>query len=361
MKNSISIVLITTGLIFLLFISCAEPTDPSIRPEEDLQNNWNVEHISFLKDGGVGKDGIPALENPEFVSKNDISYLADDDLVIVVKFGDKVKAYPHAILDWHEIANDVEAGTGYAVIYCPLTGTGVTWSTLINGSSTTFGVSGLLYNSNIIPYDRQSESNWSQMLGQSVNGKLTETIPDVVKSIEMSWRTCKELFPDVQVLSTKTGHSRRYGSYPYISVSGDYRVENYVMFPVSSKDDRKQNKERVFGIISGEFAKIYDFSKFESTNIINDTFKDQNYVLVGSQDKNYITAFSAISNTLEHLTFTPCDCSPGIMTDQNGNKYNIFGEVIEGDILSYQLPVVNGYVGYWFAWAAFYPELTLYE
>ncbi|MGI9543245.1 MAG: DUF3179 domain-containing (seleno)protein, partial [Cyclobacteriaceae bacterium] len=115
-------------------------------------NDWLVPSNEVLG-GGPGKDGIPALETPEMISVAQATYLRDDDLVIGFRSGIDVRAYSHKVLDWHEIINDDVNGTAIAVTYCPLTGTAIGWDRNISGGTTTFGVSGLLYNTNLIPYD----------------------------------------------------------------------------------------------------------------------------------------------------------------------------------------------------------------
>ena len=134
-------------------------------------STWSIPSNQVF-DGGPGKDGIPALVNPAMVSSVQANYLTDNDLVIGFKVGDDVRAYPHQILDWHEIINDVVGEQPLAITYCPLTGTGIGWNRVISGNTTTFGVSGLLFNTNLIPYDRSTDSNWSQMKLECVNGQL---------------------------------------------------------------------------------------------------------------------------------------------------------------------------------------------
>ena len=147
-----SINLFTIPLV--LFISCNEntPGSNSARNGSGTGNggssitvDWLIP-INEVLDGGPGKDGIPALENPENIGVNDIHFLSDSDLVIGFSSGNQARAYPHKILDWHEIINDEVNGKKLAVTYCPLTGTGIGWKRSIDGQTTTFGVSGLLYN-----------------------------------------------------------------------------------------------------------------------------------------------------------------------------------------------------------------------
>jgi len=167
--------------------------------------------VDQVFDGGPGKDGIPALLNPPVGSLSSINYLSGNDLIIGVGIGDSFRAYPHTILDWHEIINDQIGESFYAVTYCPLTGSGIGWNRRIQDQVTTFGVSGLLYNSNLIPYDRATNSNWSQMSLQSVNGQNIGRKADLVSVIETTWKT---MYPESEVVTDQTGHSKPYGVYP---------------------------------------------------------------------------------------------------------------------------------------------------
>ena len=128
-----------------------------------------------VRDGGPGRDGIPALSTPQFITAQEAAFLTGNNLVLGFADGSDVRACLHDILDWHEIINDETANHSIAVIYCPLTGTGIGWNRNVAGTKTTFGVFGLLYNSNIIPCDRSTNSNWSQLLLKSVNGDLIGT------------------------------------------------------------------------------------------------------------------------------------------------------------------------------------------
>jgi len=124
----------------------------------DVSGDWLIPTDQVF-DGGPGRDGIPSVDNPQFTNVNDAPYLLDNDLVIGFKIGGTIRAYPHPILDWHEIVNDDISGQKTAITYCPLTGSAIAWKRNGVVSNSAFGVSGLLFNSNLIPYDRGSSSN----------------------------------------------------------------------------------------------------------------------------------------------------------------------------------------------------------
>lgn len=322
-----------------------------------ISTGWLIPKNQVL-DGGPGKDGIPALENPENIGINGIDYLADDDLVIGFQFEGQVRAYPHKILDWHEIINDDLNGRKVAVTYCPLTGTGIAWSRDINGEITSFGVSGLIYNSNLIPYDRLTDSNWSQIKLNCVNGSLSGEKINTYNLIETTWKTWKEMFPNSSVVTLNTGFNRNYSQFPY----DEYRTNNAMfLFPLSSKDDRLPAKDRVLGLIHNNIAKIYQFKLFENgTRIIEDKIVGKNVIVIGNKDKNFIVAFENKLNGATR-TFTVIDEGENIMQDDKGNKYNLFGVVTNGVDEGDQLKSTTSFMGYWFSFGTFFTNAEIYE
>lgn len=350
MKNFILI----TGV--LLFQACtssssSEELAPVIgggnNNPNPISSDWSIPRSEVL-DGGPGKDGIPALVNPLFESVQNINYLLDSDLVIGVKNGNEVRAYPHAILDWHEIVNDNLGDVSVAVNYCPLTGTGLGWNRILNGSETTFGVSGLLYNTNLILYDRATDSNWSQILNESVNGQLLGEKADLIRVFETDWQTWKALYPNSRVLSINTGFSRVYGRSPY----GDYNTNNdRFLFPVP-KDGRLPSKQRVHAILDGTDAKAYTFNNFSSSNIIRDSFKGKSYLVVGNP--KFIVSFE-LTGEVDSLLFEYIySGSETLLRDNEGTEWNVFGEAISGPRIGQSLGDSPALMGFWFSLPAFY-------
>ena len=220
-------------------------------------NNWLVPQKE-VRSGGPGKDGIPAISNPEFGSVFQSTFMEKSDFIVGITDGSNVKAYPHDVLDWHEIVNDGMGQIDYSIIYCPLTGTATAWDRNINGKITTFGVSGLLYNTNIIPYDRATDSNWSQLFNKSIYGKMKGTKPKTYMVLETTWKTWKKLYPRSKIMNFNTGHNRNYGKYPY----GSYKDDSALIFPVKYLDTRLHAKERVHAVIVNGKARVYRFENF---------------------------------------------------------------------------------------------------
>ncbi|MBY0480266.1 MAG: DUF3179 domain-containing protein [Chitinophagaceae bacterium] len=320
-------------------------------------NTWLIPRERVV-DGGPGKDGIPALVNPIFINVSVATYLKDNDMVIGYRNGDDIRAYPHAILNWHEIVNDDVNGNKLAIVYCPLTGTAVGWSRIISGSETTFGVSGLLYNTNIIPYDRKTNSNWSQMLFKAVNGPLKDTGVNSLQLIETSWKTWKEMFPFSKVLTVNTGYSRNYAVYPY----GDYRVNNNVLiFNIDPDDNRLPRKERVLGIIKDGKSKVYRFSSITAHDgIIQDVFNGYQLVIAGNEQKNIMVAFINKLPDGSTPNFVLDKSGKGLLSDQFGNIWDAFGVAISGPMTGQKLSSPEFVMGYWLAFGAFYPGVKIF-
>ncbi len=351
------------GYLILLLIFATACGDDGVTAggNVNVSPEWSIPS-NEVRDGGPGKDGIPSVDNPNFSSISAIDFLNGQDLVIAIETGDGVKAYPHPVLDWHEIANDeLASGKSLALTYCPLTGTAIGWNKNVAGQNTTFGVSGLLYNSNLIPYDRATDSNWSQMSHKCVNGPLIGTEIETFHVIEMSFNTLREMYPDAQVMNSNTGFNRDYTRYPY----GDYRTNNSsLIFPVNNSDNRVANKERVLGVVVNEQVLTYRFDAFvdNEINVVQNSFQGKDLVVVGSQTKNFISAYE---NRLADGTVLTFEAVQGqssvVMRDNEGNEWDIFGKAVAGPRTGEALPEVLNYIGYWFSWAAFNATLEIYE
>ena len=357
-------------LISVLLIGCSEDDDstsPTINGNPTTGGSGSGNSASWLipiaevKDGGPGKDGIPSIDSPNFVLNNssDASFISDDDLVVGIVIGDDAKAYPHSILDWHEIVNDNVGGDHITLSYCPLTGTAFGWKSRVGRSDTTFGVSGLLYNANLILYDRETDSNWSQLGLQCVNGERIGDFPEVVQVIEMPWKEWKMLFPNTKVLTKNTGFSRDYDRYPY----GSYKTDNdFFIFPVFPMNDAIPNKERVFALIDGTISKVYQFDKFGSGDAVRQQFNVKDYLVVGTS--KFIAGYE-LEGDLKDLTFDyEFDSTDNIITlfsDNEGNRWSIYGEALSGPRKGIRLKATKSVIGYWFAIAAFYPNPLIYH
>jgi hypothetical protein len=260
--------------------------------------------------GGPPKDGIPAIDRPRFVKAGEAEMKPGDRILGVERNGE-AKAYPVRILNWHEVVNDSVGGELVAVTYCPLCGSGVTFSRIVNDKRRSFGVSGLLYNSDVLLYDRESNSLWSQILGKAVTGPSKGEKLVVVPTAHTSWEDWVVRHPDTLVLTENTGYTRNYSRDPYAG----YDVNPIIYFPVKNSSSRFDNKEVVLGLEVGGKHKAYPFTELAKTEgVVVDT--------VGGREVR--VAYDAKHRTAR-------------VVDANGKE----------------LPSV---ISYWFAWYAFYPH-----
>lgn len=210
-------------------------------PDTDLSNaSINTE---LILSGGPGKDGIPAISNPKFVDLSDAK-VGDDVLGILVDLEDQKRFYPYNILVWHEIVNDEIGDTKFSVTFCPLCGSAI----VFDRRQHEFMVSGYLFESNLLMYDRTTESLWSQSRGEAVVGDLVGERLDILPMQLITFAELKENHSDALVLSRDTGHSRDYDFYPY----GDYEEVDGLIFPVSIKDNSFRAKQIMYVVPLGE-------------------------------------------------------------------------------------------------------------
>jgi len=274
--------------------------------------------LNEIISGGPSKDGIPAIDRPRFVpaAKASRTFLEDEDRIIGLVVNGKKKAYPIKILNWHEIVNDSIGGRHVVITFCPLCGTGMVFDSNAAGRQLNFGVSGLLYQSDVLLYDRQTESLWSQIKQEAVTGKLIGTRLQLLPSTQTTWGAWKKKHPNTFVLSTQTGYSRDYERDPY----EDYYTSRDVMFPVGKLNPRYHPKEQVLGVELDGLTKAYPFSELAR---VKSPFKDK----LGK--KTVYVAYDSKSRT-------------ATIKDASGKE----------------LPSV---VAFWFAWHVFHKDTQVYS
>lgn len=182
------------------------------------QTDFSKSSVDFdtILSGGPPKDGIPSIDQPKFWLAKDIEGLEADEPIIGLTVNGETKAYPIRILTWHEIINDVIGGVPVAVTYCPLCNAAVVFERMVDGKPTEFGVSGKLRYSDMIMYDRNSESWWQQFTGEAIIGAALGTKLKILPSRTQSWSQFARKFPDSQVLVPNNVHTRQYGVNPYV-------------------------------------------------------------------------------------------------------------------------------------------------
>jgi hypothetical protein len=346
------------SLLLLLAIatSCDQSEDPVPRSSASPQPNQDwlipVDEVFDV----LGRDGIPSLSDPTLVHNSETE-IFDPELVLGYFDGKNAIAYPHRILDWHEIINQRVDNDFITVTYCPLTGTGMGWPQDFQNNETEFGVSGLLYNSNLIAFDRNTNSNWSQMRLQAVSGPLKGTEMPVIQLVETRWSVWKSMFPETLVVSSNTGWDRPYGLYPY----QDYRTNhNNMLFPISIDDGRLNRKERVHGVLVNGEAKVYRFGSFDGDySLIQDTFEGLDIIVLGN-NSDLIVSFEATLEDGSKPVFSPInDEGRAVIADSQGNQWDAFGYHVAGPT-PIELKPTQSFMGFWFAWGTFYPSPEIY-
>jgi len=315
----------------------------------------NIVPLDEIVSGGPPQDGIPSIDNPKFVSVSEADkFLQDADQVVGLKVNGDIRAYPLQILVWHEIVNDNVGGTPVAVTYCPLCFTNQVFNRTVDGQTVEFGTSGKLYNSNLVMYDRNSNSLWSQALGQAIVGKQAGLKLDRIPFDVAFWREWKQLYPDTNVLSRDTGSNRPYGADPY----GSYYSNNDLFFPVSNKDDRLELKEIIVGLENGGQFKAYKLQQIQDTRVINDRIGDKSLALFSL----YPFMVRVFDSTLDgqKLEFQYNKNSSKITDKQTGIEWNFDGIGTAGPMKGKHLLRLPYDEGFWFEWVAFHPKTALY-
>ncbi len=231
-----------------------------------LNTNTAITSISLDKilDGGPGKDGIPAITEPKFISLTEAkTWLKDDSDGIVVTVGETTRFYPFNVIVWHEIVNDKIEGKSLVVTFCPLCGSSIVFNGKVGDKIEQFGVSGKLYESNLLMYDKTTESLWSQIIGEAVVGDRTGEKLSVYPSQVMSFKQASEKYPSIEILSKETGYNRSYDVSPY----GDYNTNTEIYFPISINDTRLPAKTIMYIVNVDNHSVAFERSALSESNI----------------------------------------------------------------------------------------------
>ncbi len=320
--------------------------------------------------GGPPKDGIPAISDPTFESVAAAGgWLSDRDPVIMFEEDGDVRAYPLAILIWHEIVNDTVGGKPVAVTFCPLCNASIVFDRSFDGQVLDFGTTGKLRNSDLIMYDRQTETWWQQFTGQGIVGQYAGTQLDFLASQVISFADFAAEFPDGQVLA-RPPVNRSYGANPYTGYDSTQRP---FLFQ-GEIDERLPATERVVGVVLPGVVKAYPFTQVAATGAINDEVAGAPLVVFHKTGTASALDAGAISEGRDigsvavfdrridgGATLTFVANGDGAYSDkETGSVWNILGEAVAGDLAGQRLTQILAFDHFWFAWAAFHPETELY-
>ncbi len=324
-----------------------------------------------IREGGPPRDGIPAVDRPQFDSVPEARrWLRDPEPVAVVEYAGEAHAYPLQILIWHEIVNDLVGGEPLAVTFCPLCNSAIAFRRRAAGMVLDFGTTGKLRYSNLVMYDRQTESWWQQLTGEAIVGRLAGTRLEPVPAQMVAWAEFSRRFPGGRVLNRKTGHTRPYGRNPYVGYDD---VRSSPLLYDGPRDGRLRPMERVVVVAAGKEAASYPFEVLRRVRVVNDRVAGRALVvlwapgmasaldredIVGSRDVGMVGVFERTVDG-RVLTF---QLGEGRFEDRETHSvWDLFGRAVQGPLRGRRLkPVVHG-VYFWFVWAAFRPDTRIYR
>ncbi len=369
------------GLVGLWIVSVAPgaraqsslPPDapPALQQFDTAYSKHNID-LSTLMSGGPPKDGIPSVDNPSFVSVGEASnWVSPEEPVILLEHKGTARAYPLQILTHHEIVNDRVAGTPVAVTFCPLCYSALVFERTLDGEPVEFGVSGLLRNSDLVMYDRKTETLWQQLTGKAIVGDLAGRTLTQIPSQIVSFRQFGETHPDGAVLSRDTGHDRPYGRNPY---AGYDDIDNKPFAYRGPTDDRLPPMAKVVAVTIGDRYKAYPHSKTEKKRVLHDTVAGRPLAVfhapgaVSALDAAEIAESKETGSTgvfdrrVDGRTLTFSYVDDGRFEDEDTEStWTVTGKAVDGPLEGTQLDRVQHGDYFAFAWFAFRPEAALYS
>lgn len=291
-------------------------TSPRRNPLDQFNTTGLIIPRHQILSGGPPKDGIPALFRPKLGAVLQADYLPPHARVIGLTINGLARAYPINVLNWHEVINDELGGVPIAVIYCPLCDSVSVVDRRLDNRLLSFGVSGLLHNSNVLLYDRNDNALWSQVGLTAISG------PHVGRSLKhLAWEITRlkdwqQEHPESTVVTFQTGHRRDYRKNPY----GEYFANQKLSFPVTSRDQRLSDKTKIVGVKIDKQTWAYPISRVSGAR--------------GGRIEEMIAG---------HRLILQCDSNTGRVA------------IVEAP------PEAQIVHTFWFAWAAFHPQTLVYE
>ena len=321
--------------------------------------------------GGPPRDGIRPIDKPEFVSIDaGNQWLSEKEPVISFEINGVQRAYPLQILIWHEVVNDVVGGVPVTVTFCPLCNSAIVFERTVDGRVLDFGTSGNLRNSDLVMWDRQTESWWQQLTGEAIVGRLAGTKLKFLAAPIISWSDFKTHQPGGEVLSKDTGLRRRYGENPYV---GYDTVDVPPFLYTGDLDGRLQPKERVAAITVDGVDVAFPFSRLAEEGVVNYEVNGSNIAVFFKAGTNSalgheLISFAAdigsaavYSATLNGQKLTFSALGDGFTDAESGSTWSILGEAIEGPMAGERLTKIVHGDHFWFAWGAFKPDTLIYQ
>jgi hypothetical protein len=323
---------------------------------------WSLQDFTqHIHSGGPPKDGIPPIDRPKYVSAADADkFLKLNDIVFGLDRNGAVRAYPQKILVWHEIVNDEVKGEKISVTYCPLTGSAVAFrGQSREGAMFTFGTSGKLVNSNLLMYDRETDSHWPQILGAAIDGKSKGAILEEIRLVWTQWSRWRRRYPQTVVLSSETGYFRSYGSDPYGSYekSRTYYDSGAPLFPVMAKNERFTPKDVVIGIKANGRQMALPKQPPRKKTVVNITFPGLPLVGIYDPELDNVQVFvRQVNGKPTNFSFQ----KGRIVDELTQSQWTSAGRAVEGTARGTELKQQPSFDVMWFAWYAFFPETQVF-
>jgi hypothetical protein len=353
-------------------IDSSEP--PPSGAESEFSTDFTKHSIAYsdILSGGPPRDGIPAINTPKYISISEADvWLKPIEPVISIEVNGQARAYPLQILMWHEIINDTLNSEPLTVTFCPLCNTAIAFRRTVNGQVLDFGTTGRLRFSNLIMYDRQTETWWQQATGDAIVGELLGTQLEYYPATIVSWESFKTKYADGDVLSRDTGYDRDYGRNPYFGYDDINSVP--FLYRGTPTPNILTATERVLTIdLNGE-AVAYPYDLLQEVHVVNDTVGSEDVVVfwqagvASALDTSEVATGrdvgtgAAFSRSIEGQILSFTYDGEMIKDEETNSTWSIFGEAIDGDLKGTQLAPTVSINHFWFSWAAFKPETRIYQ
>ncbi|MGE3273031.1 MAG: DUF3179 domain-containing protein [Chloroflexota bacterium] len=327
--------------------------------------------LSEIQSGGPPRDGIPPIDQPAFVTPEAAAaWLADDEPVVVYEENGDARAYPLQILIWHEIVNDTVGGRPVTVTFCPLCNTAIAFDRRLDGVTYDFGTTGNLRRSDLVMWDRQTESWWQQITGEAIVGELAGARLTPVPAAIQSFAAFRAAFPVGQVLSRETGFNRAYGRNPYVGYDD---IASSPFLYSGPADGRLPPMARVVTVALNGEAAAYPFSHLEQHGVVHDSVGGTPIVVLfqkgtasaldagriaGSRD---IGAAGVFAPTIEGRALTFRNDGGRLLDNETNSEWDALGRAVTGPLAGQRLQPIVHANHFWFAMAAFYPEVRVWQ
>ena len=340
-------------------------------------NDWPLTDFSQYSypldefiEGGPGKDGIPAIDQPNFDNIEQAeAWLDAREPLIAFTSRNEARAYPLQILMYHEMVNDEVDGQVIAVTYCPLCNAAMVFSRNVNNQVLEFGISGKVHTSNMVMFDRQTESWWLQFTGQGVVGDFTGVQLELLPSQIVSFEQFKKAYPNGLVLNRETGFNKKYGLNPYQEY--DSRDLPMPWFFRKTLDNRLPAMERVLGVVIGEQATAFPFTYLNKHPLVLTSLNENEVIVINApgmaspvdkrkiRESKDVLAAAAYSRVLDGQVLDFEIVGEKIIDKQTQSTWNMFAEAVEGKLKGKRLRQIDRGVYFAFVWLDFYPHTKI--